>query len=106
MLVPAAGGREKVVAAAVMGLSALRFLVTGVAELTGAPAWTTVARWTGLRLAAVSFHAASLFEPEGTDKHAVLPLWRRGSAASAIQQDEAEQLTDVVRATAGRRFAR
>lgn len=97
MLVPAAGGRQKVVAATVMGLSALRFLITGVAELSGAPAWMTAAGWTGLLLAAVSFYAALAFELEGTDKHDVLPLWRRGSAASAVQQDEADQLADVAR---------
>lgn len=97
MLVPAVGGREKVVAATVMGLSALRFLVTGVAELSAAPAWMTVAGWTGVLLAAISLYAALAFELEGTDKHDVLPLWRRGAAASAVQQDEADQRADVAR---------
>ena len=97
MFVPAAGGREKVVAATVMGLSATRFIVTGIAELSGAPAWMTVAGWTGVLLAAVSLYAAMAFELEGTDKRDVLPLWRRGAAASAVHDDEAEQLSDVAR---------
>lgn len=97
MLVPAAGGREKTVAATVMALSAVRFIVTGVAELSAVPAWMTVAGWTGLLLAAVSVYAAMAFELEGTDKRDVLPLWRRGAAASAIHDDEAEQLREVAR---------
>lgn len=95
--VPAAGGREKTVAAAVLALSGIRFIVTGVAELSGLPAWLTVVGWTGLVLAAVSIYAAMAFELEGTDKRDVLPLWRRGTAASAVLGDEAEQLSDVAR---------
>ena len=97
MLVPAAGGREKTVAATVMGLSALRFLVTGVAELSAVPAWMTAAGVTGLVLAVVSLYAAMAFELEGTDRRDVLPLWRRGAAASAVHEDEADQLRDVAR---------
>jgi len=97
MFIPAGGGREKVVAATVMALSGIRFVITGVAELSGTPAWMTAAGWTGLLLAAVSLYAALAFELEGTDKHEVLPLWRRGAAASAVQQDEEAQLADVAR---------
>jgi uncharacterized protein len=97
MFIPAGGGREKVVAATVMALSGIRFLITGVAELSGTPAWMTTAGWAGLLLAAVSLYAALAFELEGTDKHDVLPLWRRGAAASAVQQDEEAQLADVAR---------
>jgi uncharacterized protein len=95
MLVPAAGGREKTVAAAVMALSALRFAVTGVAEINGAASWMTVAGWTGVLLAALSLYAALAFELEGTDRRDVLPLWRRGAARSAVRDDEAAQLSDV-----------
>jgi len=95
MLVPAAAGRQKVVAATVMSLSALRFVVTGVAEITGVPVWMTLAGWTGVVLAAVSLYAALAFELEGTDKRDVIPLWRRGDAASAVRDNEAEQLADV-----------
>lgn len=95
MTVPAAGGRQKVLAAAVMAVSSARFTLTGVAELNGSPAWMTLAGWTGVLLAVVSLYAALAFELEGTDKRDVLPLWRRGSAASATENDEAEQLTDI-----------
>jgi hypothetical protein len=95
MLVPAAAGRQKTIAAAVMALSALRFGVTGIAEISGASTWMTAAGWTGVLLAALSLYAALAFELEGTDRRAVLPLWRRGAAASAVRDDATGQLSDV-----------
>ena len=95
MLVPAAAGRQKTVAAAVMTLSALRFGVTGVAEINGAAPWMTAAGWVGVLLAALSLYAALAFELEDTDHRAVLPLGRRHAARSAVSNDEAAQLGDV-----------
>ena len=95
MLVPAAAGRQKVVAATVMALSALRFLLTGTAEMSAAPAWMTAAGWAGVVLAGVSLYAALAFELEGTDKRDVLPLWRSGSAASAVRDGEVAQLGNL-----------
>jgi succinate-acetate transporter protein len=87
MLVPALAGHAKVVASAVMALSAARFAVTGIAELTGDKPWMTAAGWTGVALAALAFYAALAFELEGTTKHAVLPLLRRGQAATALDSE-------------------
>jgi succinate-acetate transporter protein len=84
MLVPAVAGHAKVVASSVMVLSAARFAVTGIAELSGDEAWMTAAGWTGLVLAALSLYAALAFELEGTAKHGVIPLLRRGKAAAAV----------------------
>jgi succinate-acetate transporter protein len=84
MLVPALAGRAKVLASAVMALSAARFAVTGVAQVSGAKGWLTAAGWTGVALAALAFYAALAFELEGTAKRAVLPLLRRGAAATAV----------------------
>jgi succinate-acetate transporter protein len=97
MFVPAAAGREKTVAATVMAVSGIRFIITGIAEMNGLAGWMTVAGWVGLVLATVSLYAAMAFELEGTDKRAVLPLWRRGDAASAVHDGEAEQLSGVAR---------
>jgi uncharacterized protein len=58
MFIPAAGGRQKTVAATVMALSGIRFLVTGLAEMNAVPGWMTAAGWVGLLLAAVSLYAA------------------------------------------------
>lgn len=84
MLVPTLGGRAKAVASAVMALSSVRFLVTGLAEISGSRGWETTAGCTGLLLAAVSLYAAFAFELEGTEGHAVLPLWRTGRTAAAV----------------------
>jgi uncharacterized protein len=99
MLVPALAGHAKVVASAVMALSAARFAVTGIAELTGDKPWMTAAGWTGVALAVLAFYAALAFELEGTAKRAVLPLLRRGKAATAIDASAGPRLAlrDVTR---------
>jgi succinate-acetate transporter protein len=84
MLVPALAGHAKVIASAVMILSAARFAVTSLAEITGEKPWMTAAGWTGVVLAALSFYAALAFELEGAAKRDVLPLLRRGKAATAV----------------------
>ena len=95
LLVPAVAALDKPVAAAVMMLSALRFTVTALAYLTGSHAWQTAAGWTGLLLAAVSLYAALAFELEGVHHRAVLPLARRGNAASAVSGNPFEQFGDL-----------
>lgn len=78
LVVPATAGVAKPVAATVMALSALRFALTGVAEITGSPGWLAAAGGTGLVLGAVALYAALAFELEDVRGHAVLPLFRRG----------------------------
>ena len=95
MLVPAAGGRTKRVAAAVMTVSALRFWVTGAAELTGSSGWMNAAGWVGLALAAISFYAALAFELEGTEEREVLPIGRYGAALTAVRAGEETQLRGI-----------
>lgn len=80
LLVPAAGAWSKVVPALVIATSAVRFAVTGVAELDGGQGWVHAAGWVGLGLAALSLYAALALELEGTAHRTVLPLGRRGSA--------------------------
>ncbi len=84
LLVPTVAGRAKGVAAAVLAACALRFAVTGVAELSGSPAWLAAAGWVGLVLAALSLYAAFAFELEGTGHDAVPPTGRAGRAAQAM----------------------
>jgi hypothetical protein len=81
MLVPAAAATVKPDAAAVMGLAALRFAVTGVYEITASPTWNTVAGMTGLVLAALDYYAAFGFELEDAKRKTVLPLLRSRSGA-------------------------
>ena len=50
MVVPTAAATSKVAGMLVMGVSAVRFAVTGVGQLTGSSAWLTAAGWVGLAL--------------------------------------------------------
>ncbi|WP_416061969.1 hypothetical protein [Rhodococcus indonesiensis] len=51
----------------------------------------------------MSEYAALAFELEGVDERAVLPLWRRSDAATAINGDAAAQFTDLTREPGMRR---
>ena len=84
MLVPAVAGRHKLVASAVMGLAAVRFVVTGIAHLAGGDGLLRLSGWVGLVLGALSLYAALAFELEGVRGRAVLPLGRTGDAAAAV----------------------
>jgi len=86
MLVPAAAAAPtKAAPAAVMGLAALRFLVTGAYHLTGSATWKTTAGWVGLLLGAVAFYTALAMELEGSARRTVLPLGRRGPGLAAVE---------------------
>ncbi|MDW5328877.1 hypothetical protein [Plantactinospora sp. KLBMP9567] len=97
LLVPTVAATGKLVAAAVMGLSALRFAVTGIAEITAAPDWSTAAGWCGLVLAVVALYAAAGFELEDVHRRTVLPLLRVGSGRSMLNDPIAGQLRGVAR---------
>lgn len=95
LLAPALAAHGKLVAAAVMGLSSLRFALTGLAELRGTDAWMTAAGFAGLLLAVVSLYAAFGFELEDVEGRTVLPLLRRGKGAAAVTDDLAGQTGDI-----------
>jgi succinate-acetate transporter protein len=98
MLVPAvAAFPAKVAPATVMGLAALRFLVTGAYQLTGGAGWKAVAGWVGLLLGAVAFYTALAMELEGTTGRSVLPLGRRGPALAAVAGDGPLEPSDLAR---------
>ncbi|MDP9429150.1 MAG: GPR1/FUN34/YaaH family transporter, partial [Actinomycetota bacterium] len=79
MLVPAvAAVSSKLAPAAVMGVAAVRFAVTGAYHLTSSAAWQAAAGWVGLALAVVAVYAALALELEGTRGRTVLPVGRRG----------------------------
>ena len=91
MLVPAVAAHAKLLGGAVMALSAIRFAVTAVAQVTGAKGWMSAAGWTGIALAALAFYAALALELEGTSGRAVLPVLRRGKAATAVDPSATAQ---------------
>lgn len=100
LLVPAAAATSKLVPAAVIALSALRFAVTGIAELTASRTWYDVAGTVGLLLGLLALYAATALELEDVQHRTVLPLLRRGPAQQALQGDGADQ-TDQLRHEAG-----
>lgn len=73
MLIPALAGSAPPIAAVVMVVTAIRFLVTGIAEIVGTRMWLTVAGIIGLVLAVISFYAALALEASSTGR-ARLPL--------------------------------
>jgi len=83
MLVPAVSAGAKLVPAAVMALAGVRFVVTGVFELTASAGWKAAAGWTGLVLAVLALYAALALELEATHHRTVLPLGRRSPAEPA-----------------------
>jgi uncharacterized protein len=93
MLVPAAAASMgKLVAAAVLATTALRFAVTGLAELTASGGWEDLAGIVGLLLCAVALYAALAMAIEDARRRTVLPLGRRGAGSAALDGDLAAQL--------------
>jgi len=103
MVVPASVASGKLVAAAVMAMSALRFATTGIYEITASPGWGTAAGIVGLVLAVGAFYAALGFEWEGARRRTVLPLLRSGSGRSALHADFASQISNVAHEAGVRR---
>ena len=96
MLIPAviaAGG--KLVAAAVLGTTALRLLATGLYELTASGDWKTTAGVVGVVLTALALYAALSMALEDAGRHTVLPTLRRGAGAAAMTGDLRAQLDSI-----------
>lgn len=103
MLVPAAAATTKLVAAGVMGLSALRFAVTGLAHLTASAGWRTAAGWVGLALGLFALYAALALELEDASGRTVLPVLRRGAGAEVMTGGLADEVRDVAHEAGVRR---
>jgi succinate-acetate transporter protein len=86
---------SKLVPALVLSIAGLRFLVTGVYQLTSNEAWEDTAGVIGLLLAAFAIYAAYAAELEDVLKRPVLPLGRRGRGESAVRGTYAEQIANV-----------
>ncbi|MGO4604321.1 GPR1/FUN34/YaaH family transporter [Terrabacter sp. 2YAF2] len=95
MCVPTAASTGKLAALAVMGLSAMRFAVTGIGELTGSQTWLSTAGWVGLLLGLVAAYAALSFELEDVRHAPVLPTGRRAQGADTMTASAAAGLASV-----------
>ncbi|MEU8171944.1 hypothetical protein AB0C14_03645 [Microbispora hainanensis] len=97
MLVPALAGLPKLLAAVVMAISATRFALTGVYELTASPGWRTAAGVAGLVLAVAAYYAALAFELEDAHGRALLPVARLGRARTAMRGGLGDQTKGLER---------
>jgi uncharacterized protein len=95
LLVPAVAARTKAVPALVIFTSAIRFAVTGIAEIDGGTTWMQAAGWVGIALAVLSGYAALALEVEGSESRTVLPLGRTGASKRAVDGRLADQVEKV-----------
>jgi succinate-acetate transporter protein len=96
MWIPAGSAAlSKLVPALVLGTAGLRFLVTGVYQLTGVHGWEDAAGVIGLALAVLAVYAALATELEDVLKRTVLPLGRRGKGAQALNGVLYDQVAQV-----------
>lgn len=79
----------------VLLLTAARFALTGVYELTGSTEVEHVAAVVGLVLVAAAAYVALATEVENLQRRTVLPLLRRGGGAEAMDRDLATQSRTV-----------
>jgi succinate-acetate transporter protein len=86
---------SKLVPALVLGTAGLRFVVTGIYQLTGNEAWEDAAGVIGLALAAFAVYAAYAAEFEDVLKRPLLPLGRRGKGELATKGTYLDQIANV-----------
>lgn len=92
-----AATQSKLVPAIVLGTAGLRFLLTGVYQLTADEVWEDLAGVVGLVLAALAAYAAYAAELEDVLKKRLLPLGRRGKGELAVQGTYAQQVAELHR---------
>lgn len=82
--------------AAVIGLSALRFVVSGVFGLTDASWWQDTSGIVGLVVAGAALYAVLALQLENALQREVLPVGRRRAGAAATGGGWAEQVEGIV----------
>ena len=86
---------SKLVPALVLSTAGLRFLVTGLYQLTSNEIWEDTAGVIGLVLAGFAVYAAYAVELEDVLQRSVLPLGRRGEGEMAMKGTYAHQIANV-----------
>jgi len=90
-----AAAAAKLVPALVLGTAGLRFLLTGIFELSGDAFWEDAAGIVGLALAALAVYAAYAAQYEDTLDRPLLPLGRRGKGELAVKGTYAQQVAGL-----------
>jgi uncharacterized protein len=87
--------QSKLVPAGVLGLTAIRFILTGVYEWGAGTTWGRAAAWVGVVLCACALYAVISLELEDIKRHAVLPTLRRGTGKRAMEPSLEAQVQQV-----------
>lgn len=96
LLVPAvSAAAEKPAAAALFVVAAGRFGLTAAYELGAGDHWATASGAVGIVLVTTAAYSALAFALEDARHHAVLPVSRRATSASALSGDMSAQLEDL-----------
>jgi uncharacterized protein len=88
---------SKLVPALVLATAGLRFVITGLYQLTSNEAWEDTAGLIGLLLCAFAVYAAYAAEFEDVLKRPLLPLGRRGKGELAVKGTYAQQIANIAR---------
>lgn len=94
---------EKLAPALVYGVVGLRFVLTGIHEVTGAHAWNVAAAITGFVLSAVAVYAATGLELEGSKRKPLGATMRHDGGRRALLADLVGQMDGVEREPGVRR---
>lgn len=96
LIVPAAGAAlGKVLPAAVISMTALRFVLTGLWEHFGGAAWRNAAGWEGVALFALALYVALATELESMCHRTILPVGRHGNGRQAVTGGLSDQVTHL-----------
>jgi succinate-acetate transporter protein len=96
MVVPALGSAlGKLVATAVLGVTAIRFALTALYQLTSSNAWKESAGVAGLVLWGIAVYTAAAMLLEDVRRQTLLPTFRRGVGKSSIEDGFAEQIRTI-----------
>lgn len=85
----------KLVPAIILGLTGLRFIVTGVFEFVPGTGWKTAAGIIGLVLGFAALYGAASLEIEGMRRSPLLPTLRRGEGRQALTRPLPDQVSEV-----------
>jgi succinate-acetate transporter protein len=84
-----------VIPALVMAGTVARFVMTGLFELTGKPAWAHASGWEGVALAVLALYVTVALDLESTHHRTVLPILRLGGARRAMRGSADAQIAEI-----------
>jgi uncharacterized protein len=87
--------QTKLVPALVVGLTGVRYILTGVYKIGNGAGWMHAAAWIGVALSAAAIYAVLSLETEDVRHHTGLPTLRRGKGKQVLEPHLAAQVEQV-----------